>query len=101
MGCVEEFKSLNFAIYAQCDQFVKQFKNNWVRTVGYLAFASIMFVSVVINTTSLIAPGITLFFSGACYGIAALKHQPPAASTITGGNGISISSVSAIGRTLV
>ena len=35
-----------------------------------------------------VLPGLSLAIAGICYGIAALKHQNHAASTLTGGSGV-------------
>ncbi|KAG9296407.1 hypothetical protein G9A89_014999 [Geosiphon pyriformis] len=70
------------------DQFVKKFENNNIRATGYIVFSTIMWISLVVSTTSLIVPAITLFFAGLFYGIASVKHQQHAASVLTGGGGV-------------
>ncbi|CAG8630918.1 10779_t:CDS:2, partial [Paraglomus occultum] len=70
------------------DSFIKKFKNHYVRAVGYLVCATILWLFL-IRTFVLIAPAITLTAAGIFYGIAAVTHQPHASSSITGGTGVS------------
>ncbi|CAG8688321.1 9081_t:CDS:2 [Acaulospora morrowiae] len=70
------------------DAFTKKFENHFFRTIGYLIFATLMFVSTIISRTILIAPGVTLLLAGICYGIATAKLQRHASSSITGGTGV-------------
>ncbi|CAG8469587.1 11768_t:CDS:2 [Funneliformis caledonium] len=88
MGLVEEFKSKNFTIYAQCDMFIKTFENNYVRTAGYLIFSTLILIIGILEHWAYILSGITLAITGICYCIAAIKHQEHKASSITGGTGV-------------
>jgi len=70
------------------DAFIKIFENNYIRTVGYLLFSIVIFVFVKQSSAFYVLPGLSLIITGICYGIAALKHQNHASSTITGGSGV-------------
>ncbi|CAI2169719.1 2218_t:CDS:2 [Funneliformis geosporum] len=70
------------------DKFIKTFENNYVRTAGYLLFATSMMIIGIVEHWAYILPGITLAITGLCYCIAAIKHQEHKASSITGGTGV-------------
>ncbi|KAL1930379.1 hypothetical protein VTP01DRAFT_10541 [Rhizomucor pusillus] len=70
------------------DNFVATFENSYLRAALYLVFAVVMFLSNLINTTSLIAAAVTLLLAAICYGIAAVKQQPHASTKILGGTGV-------------
>ncbi|KAI9255033.1 hypothetical protein EDC94DRAFT_662199 [Helicostylum pulchrum] len=47
-----------------------------------------MFLSALIKTASLVAPGVVLLLTFISYGIAGLKNQPHASTKIFGGTGV-------------
>ncbi|RIA93242.1 hypothetical protein C1645_23679 [Glomus cerebriforme] len=69
------------------DAFIKIFENNYLRTIGYLLFSVVIFIFAS-KSGIYILPGLSLAITGICYGIAALKHQNHASSTLTGGSGV-------------
>ncbi|CDS12609.1 hypothetical protein LRAMOSA04795 [Lichtheimia ramosa] len=70
------------------DNFVARFENSYLRAALYLVMAIVMFLSTIVNTTSLVAPAVTLLFAFICYAIAAVKQQPHASTKILGGTGV-------------
>ncbi|KAI8635969.1 hypothetical protein BD408DRAFT_426895 [Parasitella parasitica] len=70
------------------DGFIARFENSYFRFVAYVVFSIIMFLSTLINTTTLVVPAITLLLTSICYVIAGLKKQPHASTKILGGTGI-------------
>ncbi|CAG8620126.1 2165_t:CDS:2 [Cetraspora pellucida] len=70
------------------DSFIKNFENHWIRTVGYLVFATLLFVFAHFATTLYVIPGITLLLTGICYAIAGGLRQQHAASSFTGGDSV-------------
>ncbi|GJJ76987.1 hypothetical protein EMPS_09346 [Entomortierella parvispora] len=74
---------------AKFDNFLIKFQNSYFRAVAYLVFAILMWVAVGRGHTWRFLPALFLTAAVASYGIAALRHQTPASSTITGGTGVS------------
>ncbi|CAO3608016.1 unnamed protein product [Mucor hiemalis] len=70
------------------DGFISRFENSYYRGAMYIIFAIIMFLSTTINTTSLVAPAVTLLLTFICYVIAAVKKQPHVSSSVLGGTGV-------------
>jgi hypothetical protein len=50
------------------DVFVRTFENHWIRTGGYIGFSIVMWISLKVSFTMLLAPAITLLIAGVCYG---------------------------------
>jgi uncharacterized membrane protein HdeD (DUF308 family) len=69
------------------DSVIRKFENNYVRTIGYLIFSVVVFIFTKEHLIYIL-PGLSLITAGICYGIAALKHQSHASSTLTGGSGV-------------
>ncbi|ORZ23843.1 hypothetical protein BCR41DRAFT_349285 [Lobosporangium transversale] len=75
---------------AKFDNFLTQFQNSYFRAAGYVVFAIIMWLAFGIGGRTLQIVSALLLTGGAVsYTIAALRHQTPASSTITGGTGVS------------
>ncbi|RUS16618.1 hypothetical protein BC937DRAFT_90992 [Endogone sp. FLAS-F59071] len=70
------------------DTFISRFENAYVRAAGYLVFSVVMFLSNLINTSTLIVAAVTLLIAAIFYGIAAIKDQPHVSSKWTGGSGL-------------
>ncbi|KAG2235204.1 hypothetical protein INT48_003548 [Thamnidium elegans] len=70
------------------DGFIARFENSYFRGIMYLVFSIIMFLSTLVETTSLVAPAVTLLLTFISYGIAGIKNQPHASTKIFGGSGV-------------
>lgn len=70
------------------DNFISKFENAYLRAVGYLIFAVVMFLSNLVNTSTIIVAAVTLLIAAIFYAIAAIRHQPHASSRWTGGTGV-------------
>ncbi|KAF9577579.1 Golgi apparatus membrane protein tvp18 [Lunasporangiospora selenospora] len=72
------------------DNFLNKFQNSYVRAVGYIVFAVLMWLAVGVGNVKLHVPdALLLTFAAVSYLIAAMRHQTPASSSITGGSGVS------------
>ncbi|KAG0303238.1 Golgi apparatus membrane protein tvp18 [Linnemannia gamsii] len=72
------------------DNALQQFQNSFFRAIAYVVFAVIMWLAVGIGSLNLqIISALALSFAAVSYVIAAIRHQTPASSTITGGTGVS------------
>ncbi|KAF9180839.1 hypothetical protein BGZ51_005882 [Haplosporangium sp. Z 767] len=72
------------------DNFLTQFQNSYFRAAAYVVFAIIMWLAFGIgNRTLHVISALTLTAAAGSYMVAALRHQTPASSTLTGGTGVS------------
>ncbi|KAF9371847.1 Golgi apparatus membrane protein tvp18 [Podila verticillata] len=73
---------------AKFDNFLHSFQNSYFRAAAYLVFAILMWIAFKSVTLQVIS---ALLLTGAAvsYTIAAVRHQTPASSSITGGTGVS------------
>ncbi|KAG0057604.1 hypothetical protein BGZ83_006977 [Gryganskiella cystojenkinii] len=71
------------------DNFLNKFQNSYFRAVAYLVFAILMWVAVARGHALRTLPALSLTAAFVSYSIAALRHQTPASSTVTGGTGVS------------
>ncbi|KAF9926640.1 Golgi apparatus membrane protein tvp18 [Mortierella alpina] len=72
------------------DDFLTKFHNSYFRAGAYLVFCILMWIAVGVGHRNLQAiSAILLTLATLAYGLAAVKGQAPASSTITGGTGVS------------
>ncbi|KAI7819623.1 hypothetical protein BC939DRAFT_253453 [Gamsiella multidivaricata] len=72
------------------DSYMSKFQNSYLRTAAYLVFAVLMWVAVGVgHRTVQVVSALFLTFAAIAYGIAAIRGQTPASSTVTGGTGVS------------
>ncbi|KAF9287270.1 Golgi apparatus membrane protein tvp18 [Mortierella alpina] len=72
------------------DDFLTKFHNSYLRAGAYLVFCILMWIAVGAGHRNLQAiSAILLTLAALAYGLAAIKGQAPASSTITGGSGVS------------
>ncbi|KAF9926516.1 hypothetical protein FBU30_003919 [Linnemannia zychae] len=90
MSILDEFRSGNFSLYGQCDNFLTKFQNSYFRAAAYLIFCILMWLAVGAgHKTVQVVSALLLTFAALCYGIAAMRGQTPTSSSITGGTGVS------------
>ncbi|KAF9331055.1 Golgi apparatus membrane protein tvp18 [Podila minutissima] len=70
------------------DNFLHNFQNSYFRAGAYLVFAILMWIGFKYTVLQIVS---ALLLTGAAvsYTIAAVRHQTPASSSITGGTGVS------------
>lgn len=97
LGFVEAFLMvfLELPLVAFCcpsfeivNKFKQFFENIILRTVLYLGFAFLIWLSLIMSVSTLIIPAVFLTLTSAFYGIAQLKHEGLERSQFTGGSGI-------------
>ena len=72
------------------DNILTKFQDSYFRGAAYIVFAIILWLAVGLGGRTLqVVSALLLSFGAASYTIAALRHQTPASSTITGGTGVS------------
>ncbi|KAG0288361.1 Golgi apparatus membrane protein tvp18 [Dissophora globulifera] len=72
------------------DNFLRQFQKSYYRAAAYIVFAVVAWLAVGLGGATLqVISGLLLTGGAVSYIIAALRHQTPASSTITGGMGVS------------
>ncbi|KAG0248827.1 Golgi apparatus membrane protein tvp18 [Mortierella polycephala] len=75
---------------AKFDNFLTQFQNSFFRAAAYVVFAILMWLAFGIGGRTLqVISALTLTAAAGSYMVAALRHQTPASSTLTGGTGVS------------
>jgi hypothetical protein len=78
-------------VFPNSERFVKFFSNASFRTLLYLSFAVLMWLSILMATTSMLIAAISLTFTTICYAIAVLKKEEFSRSAWTGGKGLASS----------
>jgi hypothetical protein len=70
------------------DAFIRKFATNYTRAAIYLVMSIVQWLSLIVKTTSLIAPAILLLFAAAFYALAGIKGQQFQSSKTLGGQGV-------------
>ncbi|KAF9213988.1 translation elongation factor EF-1 alpha, partial [Podila verticillata] len=73
---------------AKFDNFLHSFQNSYFRAAAYLVFAILMWIAIK-STILQVVSALLLTGAAVSYTIAAVRHQTPASSSITGGTGVS------------
>ncbi len=72
------------------DNILTKFQDSYFRGAAYIIFAIILWLAVGLGGRTLqVVSALLLSLGAVSYTIAALRHQTPASSTITGGTGVS------------
>ncbi|KAF9286148.1 Golgi apparatus membrane protein tvp18 [Mortierella alpina] len=75
---------------AKFDNILTKFQDSYFRGAAYIIFAIVLWLAVGLGGRTLqVVSALLLTFGAVSYSIAALRHQTPASSTITGGTGVS------------
>lgn len=70
------------------DAFIRRFATNWTRAAIYLVMSIVMWLSLTLFATSLIACAVVLLFASLFYALAAVKGQEFQSSKTLGGQGV-------------
>ncbi|RPB01947.1 hypothetical protein L873DRAFT_1802787 [Choiromyces venosus 120613-1] len=70
------------------DDFVRKFHSNYGRAGIYLIMATVQWVSIAVDPSSLIAAAVVLTLAGSFYGLAGIKGQDFMGSKTLGGAGV-------------
>ncbi|RMZ90683.1 hypothetical protein DV736_g2086, partial [Chaetothyriales sp. CBS 134916] len=73
---------------ARFDAFIRRFTTNYMRAAIYGAMSLVQWLSLIVDTSSLIAAAVVLLLAGVCYALAGLKHQDFVGSKTLGGQGV-------------
>ncbi|KAI8800576.1 hypothetical protein BJ742DRAFT_69504 [Cladochytrium replicatum] len=68
--------------------FLKFFENNLFRSVLYLVFGFLMYLSIVGGVSTILVPAIGLTFTTVFYLLAVFRKEGYSASSVTGGHGV-------------
>jgi hypothetical protein len=70
------------------DDFIRKFNTNPTRAAIYGVMSLVQWLSLIVGTSSLIAAAVFLLFTGAFYGIAAIRKDEFMSSKTLGGQGV-------------
>jgi hypothetical protein len=70
------------------DAFIARFTTNYMRAAIYGVMSLIQWLSIIVDSSSLIAAAVVLALAGACYALAGLKQQEFVGSKTLGGRGV-------------
>ncbi|KIV94002.1 golgi apparatus membrane protein tvp18 [Exophiala mesophila] len=70
------------------DAFIRRFTTNYMRAAIYGIMAVVQYLSIIVDTSSLIAAAVVLTLAAACYALAGLKQQDFVGSKTLGGQGV-------------
>lgn len=70
------------------DGFIRRFETNYMRAAIYLAMSVIQWISIAVQTTSLIAVAVVLLLAACFYALAGFKGQEFQSSKTLGGQGV-------------
>jgi hypothetical protein len=70
------------------DAFMQRITTNYMRAGFYLTLAVVQWLSIIVDTSSLIAAAVLLTITAAFYALAAVKSQPFTGSKTLGGQGV-------------
>ncbi|RVX70771.1 Golgi apparatus membrane protein tvp18 [Exophiala mesophila] len=70
------------------DAFIRRFTTNYMRAAIYIIMAVVQYLSIIVDTSSLIAAAVVLTLAAACYALAGLKQQDFVGSKTLGGQGV-------------
>jgi hypothetical protein len=73
---------------AKFDAFIRRFTTNYMRAAIYGVMSLIQWLSIIVDSSSLIAAAVMLALAGACYALAGLKQQEFVGSKTLGGQGV-------------
>ena len=73
---------------ARFDAFIRRFTTNYTRAGIYAVMSLVQWLSIIVDTSSLIAAAVVLALAGACYALAGLKQQEFVGSKTLGGQGV-------------
>ena len=73
---------------AHFDAFIRRFETNYMRAAIYLAMSIVQWLSIIADTTSLIAAAVFLLIAAACYALAGVRGQAFMNSKTLGGQGV-------------
>ena len=70
------------------DAFIRRFTTNYMRAAIYGTMSLVQWLSIIVDSTSLIAAAVVLLLAASCYLIAGLKGQGFVGSKTLGGQGV-------------
>ena len=70
------------------DVFIRRFTTNYMRAGIYGIMSLVQWLSIIVDSTSLIAAAVVLLLAGACYAIAGVRGQGFVGSKTLGGQGV-------------
>ncbi|GJN73538.1 golgi apparatus membrane protein tvp18 [Purpureocillium lilacinum] len=73
---------------AKFDEFVRKISTNYMRAAAYGIMCAVMFVSIALGRSALIAAGVFLALTAICYLLAGIKGQAFVGSKTLGGQGV-------------
>lgn len=73
---------------AKFDAFIRRFTTNYMRAAIYGIMSLIQWLSILADTSSLIAAAVVLLVAGVFYALAGLKNQQFVGSKTLGGQGV-------------